>query len=240
MASRQNNIKTAYGMSKDSEQSAALIFGKHVSNEKALILVLATSFACMAPFLLGLRLWNQIPEIIETGLIGPDGQDDSMPRVMLVYAVPGLAFILNLICHVQLWIHQKTQRIPPKPVWLLGRFGIPLLFIPLSALWILKAAGEAVQAVFFITVFSSLFFMYIGSRFYDCPTDAAISIRLFRLQEKPSAWNKVHRLAGVCWLAAGLIQLILLFSFAPVPAVLRIIPLVLLLFPFPAASVLGY
>ena len=239
MSANKNNRKNAYGLTKDRERSAARIFGKHVSKEKALILVFATSCACLAPVLLGLRLWNAIPEIVETGLIGPDGRDDSVPRAVLVYGVPGLVFVLNLICHGQLWLHQQAQRVPPKPVLLLGRFGIPLLFMPLTALWILHAAGEPFQTVFFLTVFASLFFMYIGSCFYECKTDDVVSIRLFRLQQKPSAWSAVHRLAGICWLAAGLIQLVLLFAFDPVPVVFRFVPLILLLIPFPAAAVLG-
>lgn len=239
MAANKNNRKNAYGLTKDRERSAARIFGKHVSNEKALVLVLATSFACLAPILLGLRLWNAIPEIVETGLIGPGGKDDSVPRAVLVYGVPGLVFVLNLICHVQLWVHQKVQRVPPKPVLLLGRFGIPLLFMPLTALWILHAAGEPLQTRFFLTVYVSLFVMFIGSRFYDCETDDPISIRLFRLQQKLSAWTAVHKVAGICWLAAGLLQLILLFALAPVPTGLGIVPLILLLLPFPVAAVLG-
>ena len=145
MAAKKNNGKTAYGLTKDQQQIAARIFGKHVSDEKALVLVLASSFACLSPVLLGLRLWDAIPEIVETGLIGPGGQDDSLPRAVLVYGIPGLAFILNLICHAQLWIHQRAQKIPPVPVRVLGRFGIPLLSVPLSAFWMLKAAGESVQ-----------------------------------------------------------------------------------------------
>ncbi len=238
MASK-NNRKTAYGLTADRERGAARIFGRHVSDEKALLLVLAASFACLSPVLLGLRLWNAIPALVETGLIGPDGGDDSVPRVVLVYAVPGLVFVLNLICHVQLWVHQRAQRIPPRLVWLLGRFGIPLLFIPLTALWMLHAAGEPLQAVFFLTVFASLLMMVFGGCFYDCPTDAVIAIRLFRLQQKPSDWARVHRLAGICWLAAGLLQLILLFAFDSAPAGLRIVPLILLLLPVAAAAVLG-
>ena len=30
--------------------------------------------------ILGVRYWDQIPEIVETGLIGPGGKDDSLPR----------------------------------------------------------------------------------------------------------------------------------------------------------------
>ena len=239
MSANKNNRKNAYGLTKDRERNAARIIGKHVSDEKALVLVLAASFACLSPILLGLRLWNAIPEIVETGLIGPGGKDDSVPRAVLVYGVPGLVFVLNLICHVQLWVHQKAQRVPPKPVLLLGRFGIPLLFMPLTALWILHAAGEPLQTVFILTIYVSLVLMLIGSNFYDCPPGAAFSIRLFKLQQKPAAWATVHRLAGICWLAAGLVQLILLFAFDPIPVGLRIVPLILLLLPFPVAAVLG-
>ena len=100
--------------------------------------------------------------------------------------------------------------------------------------YLIDALGAMAQGLF-----ASLLMMLIGASFYDCPTDAVIAIRLFRLHQKPSDWAKVHRLAGICWMAAGLLQLIFLFAFDQVPAGLRIVPLILLLFPLPVAAVLG-
>ena len=90
------------GMTREMEMESARMFGKHVTKEKAILLLVVTMLACAMPIQVGIRLWDQIPEIVETGLIGMDGKDDSLPRAAVVFLVPGLMCLLNLICHGQL------------------------------------------------------------------------------------------------------------------------------------------
>jgi hypothetical protein len=45
--------------------------------------------------LLGLRLWELIPPVVQTGLVSAEGLDDSMPRAVLVFGVPGLFCLLQ-------------------------------------------------------------------------------------------------------------------------------------------------
>ena len=55
--------------------------GKHVSREKAAALFAATLLACAMPMILGVRDWARIPQMVTTGLVGINGEDDSLPRV---------------------------------------------------------------------------------------------------------------------------------------------------------------
>ena len=66
----------------------AEIFGKHLSPEKQRALLIVTLTACALPMILGVRMWDRIPEIVETGLIGPGGQDDSLPRWAVALLLP--------------------------------------------------------------------------------------------------------------------------------------------------------
>ena len=123
MSSKKN--KKNPGMTREMEMESARMFGKHVTKEKALLLFVVTMLACAMPMQLGIRLWDRIPEIVETGLIGMDGKDDSLPRAAVVFLVPGLMCLLNLICHGQLWFNQKRMTLPNTPVRLVGRWGFP-------------------------------------------------------------------------------------------------------------------
>ena len=114
--------KNPFGLSSGQEREASRIFGRHVTGQKAIVTLVFSLLTAATPMLLGLRLWDQIPLIVETGLIGSDGTDDSLPRAVLVFGIPGLMCLLNLICHGQLWIHQKAGKIPPTPIRLLGRW----------------------------------------------------------------------------------------------------------------------
>ena len=42
--------------------------GKHISREKALALMVVTTLACAMPIVLGVMRWEQIPQLVTTGL----------------------------------------------------------------------------------------------------------------------------------------------------------------------------
>ena len=82
-----NYNKNKYGMTRKQEKDASKFFGKHISKVKTIYLLIVTLITCAMPMLVGLRLWDRIPDIVETGLIGTNGQDDSMPREVFLFMV---------------------------------------------------------------------------------------------------------------------------------------------------------
>ena len=227
--------KTSQGMSRRQEQEPSRRFGHHVSPEKALAAAIATTICCALPMLLGLRLWDRIPPIVETGLVGPGGQDDSMPRAVLVYGVPGLGVVLNAIVHAQLWLHQRLEKIPPTPIRLLGRWSIPPVFLLLSAYWIRSAAGEKTAAAFLAVCVLGLILLLLGGHCFDCPQGTTVSVRIPKRRYSDSGWRLLQRIAGCCWMAAGLLLPALLFLFGSLPLWSAAPVGLLVLFPAAAA-----
>ncbi|MCR5089873.1 MAG: hypothetical protein K6C08_10215 [Oscillospiraceae bacterium] len=192
---------------------------------------------CALPMLLGLRLWERIPAVVETGLTDPAGNDDSMPRAVLVFGVPGLMCVLNLICHVQLWLHQKTERIPPLPIRIFGRWGFPVLSVLLSSLWMLRAAGEQMTSAFLLPCILALLLLLLGTHFFDCPPQSKLAFRLRCLKYRDRAWEKLHRTVAVSWMTAGLLLLLFQLGIGSQPWYSALITLLLLLLPFAALPV---
>ena len=229
--------KTTYGLTREQEREASRFFGRHVSAPKALALFVASVLCCALPMLLGLRLWDGIPEIVKTGIITLEGEDDSMPRAVLVFGVPGLFVLLDLICHGQLWIHQKREELPPKAARLIGRWGIPVVGTLLCPFWIQRAAGEPVTGYPFCAL--GLLLLLTGAHFFDCPRGESFAFRLKPILYKEEAWQKTHRFAGLCWMLAGLLVMALFYGLGRLPGWSAAILLLLLLAPIPAASVFG-
>ena len=229
--------KTVYGLSREQEKEASRLFGRHVSTPKALCVGLASLLCCLLPMLLGLRLWEKIPALVQTGLIGPGGTDDSVPRAVLVFGVPGLFAVLDLISNAQLWLHQKLEKLPPTAVRVTGRWGIAVLGTLLCPFWLLRASGTSVTALFYLPCLLALLLMLLGSHFFDCPQGAKLAFRFKRIACSEEAWRKTHRAAGVGWLLAGLLLLALQYGFGRIPPLSALPLLLLLLIPF-AASVL--
>jgi hypothetical protein len=231
--------KRKYGMTREQERAASRYLGQHVSRRKALCSVLASLLVCLLPMLVGLRLWEEIPEIVRTGLIDTEGADDSMPRAVLVFGVPGLMAVLNLVCHAQLWLHQKAERLPPMSVRLLGRWGIPVIAALLCPFWMLRAAAQSPTAAWFIPCVPALLLLLIGAHFLDLPRGEKTGLRLKCILYKEDAWRKTHTLGGVCWMLAGLLLLALYYGTGSVPVYSVPVLLLLLLAPLPAAVFFG-
>lgn len=188
------------------EREGARMFGKHVSKQKGIVLLVVTLIACALPMVLGIRLWNEIPEVVPTGLIGMDGKDDSLPRAAVVFALPGLMCLLDLICHGQLYGYQKRMAVPPAKFRLVGRWGFPVISVLFCSGMILESAGRQALSLPFVTpCVLGLLLMILGAHMWDCPRDAKIALRFSFTENSEPAWKAVHRFAGWLWLAAGLL-----------------------------------
>ena len=133
------------------EAEGAKIFGKHVSKEKGRGLLVASLLACALPMVLGARMWDKIPEIVPSGLIGMDGKDDSIPRWMVAFGLPGLMCLLDLIAHMQLLINQKNMTLPKPAVRLVGRWGFPIISVIFCSGMIMQSVGEQALTLPFVT-----------------------------------------------------------------------------------------
>ena len=206
MSSQYNKKKKKTAEEREIEIQSAKFFGKHVSEEKGKLLFAATMLACAAPMLLGARLWAQIPEIVPSGLIGMDGKDDSIPRWMVACGLPGLMCLLNFICHMQLLINQKRMTLPAAHVRLVGRWGFPILSVIFCSGMILQSTGSKALPLTFVTpCVLGLVLMMLGGHMFDCPRNAKLALRFSFTENNDGSWKAVHRFAGWCWLAVGLL-----------------------------------
>jgi len=203
----KKKVKTAEQL--ELEAQSAKVFGKHVTREKGRLLLVATLLACAAPMILGVRVWNQIPEIVPSGLIGSNGQDDSIPRWMVALGLPGLMCLLNLLSHYQLRQHQKKMALPPVHVRLMGRWGFPILSVIFCSGMIRQSIGlQPLAAVMLAPCVLGLLLMLLGTHMFDCPRDSRLALRFAFTESSDENWKEVHRFAGRCWLAVGLLVII--------------------------------
>ena len=227
--------KSSYGLTREQEREATRYFGRHITPVKALVSLCFALLTAASPMLLGLHLWKQIPEIVETGLTTVGGEDDSLPRAVLVFGLPGLMCVLTLICHGQLWLHQKTGRLPPAPIRITGRWSIPVISVLLCSFWHRRAAGLQAELSFFLPCLLALLLILLGAHFFDCPRDSQIAFRFPSILHWETPWRETHRLAGVCWMLAGLQLLVFYFVLGMLPWYSFVLAVLLLLSEFPAA-----
>lgn len=197
--------KNAAQIDRDIEIRGAKMFGKHVTEEKRKLLLGLTMLTCAAPMVAGLRLWNVIPEIYETGLVGANGEDDSLPRWAVAVAIPALMCLLNFLCHNQLRMSQKQMVLPKAYFRLVGRWGFPIISVLFAGGLIREAAGLQALALTYLTpCVMGLGLMILGAHMYDCKEDSMLALNFSFLKSNPILRKETHRFAGYVWLLAGL------------------------------------
>ncbi len=190
------------------EKKSAAILGRHVSAAKGTLLLAFTTLACLTPAALGLRLWQDIPLYVETGFVDASGQNDPLPRWGLVFLLPGLFLLLNLINHFQLRRYQKLEKVPPRHMRLMGRWGFPLVELPLCAWAIPAGAGRTELTGTLLPLWlAGLALMAAGGHFWDCPRAARFTLGGLPGMDDPAAWRDVHRFAGLSGLIFGTLLL---------------------------------
>lgn len=199
----RKNVQSA--AMREAEIAGAKFLGKQVSKEKARALLIVTLIACALPMLLGARLWSEIPEIVPSGFIGSNGKDDSIPRWVVAFGLPGFMCLMNLIAHGQLMANQKRMTIPKPYVRLMGRWGFPLISVLFCSGMILQSSGGDLTLPFVTPCVLGLLLLFLGGHMWDCPRDARIALRFSSTEHSDAAWRAVHLFAARVWMAAGLL-----------------------------------
>lgn len=205
MSNRRAKKNQRTAAEREAEIAGAKLFGKQVSEEKALALLIVTLIACALPMILGARLWNDLPEIVSSGLIGSNGKDDSIPRWVVAFGLPGFMCLMDLIAHGQLMVNQKRMTIPKPAVRLVGRWGFPIISVLFCSGMILQSSGGDLTLPFVTPCALGLLLMMLGGHMWDCPRDSRIALRFSSIEHSDAAWKAVHLLASRVWMAAGLL-----------------------------------
>ncbi|MET0016829.1 SdpI family protein [Oscillibacter sp.] len=205
MSNRKAKKNQQTAAEREAEIAGAKLFGRQVSKEKALALLIATLIACALPMILGARLWNDIPEIVSSGLIGSNGKDDSIPRWVVAFGLPGFMCLMDLIAHGQLMANQKRMTIPKPAVRLMGRWGFSIISVLFCSGMILQSSGGDLTLPFVTPCVLGLLLMMLGGHMWDCPRDSRIALRFSSIEHSAAAWKAVHLLASRVWMAAGLL-----------------------------------
>lgn len=211
--------KPVNGLSREQEITASKFFGKHVTPLKALALFIIAVLVAAMPMIIGIHHYNEIPETVLTGIRDASGRDDSMPRPVLVYGIPALFTLLTVICHGQLWLHQKLQKLPKASIRLLGRWVMPVISLFLCT-WIEhSAAGVAHSIAFMMGCIIGTALILVGAQVFDCKESSFFSLNYDYIKRNELTRRVSHRIVGSAFMLSGILILLpMMFTDAPVIA----------------------
>lgn len=192
-------------MSRSKKTAPAVEGGKRVPmTREGLWVLAATAVACLLPILLGMRLYDSLPAIVPTNIIGQSGKDDSIPRTVVVFGIPVLMCLLDVLAHYQINTDPKRVYGPAFIRGLCG-WGFPALSVWAAAVFMLESAGQTVGMLFYTPLAIGLLLMLGGSLLVKARQGSPFALK--PSSGKGTEATRENRMAGLIWLGLGLVVL---------------------------------
>lgn len=169
--------------------------------KKTLIL---TSLVTLIPIIVGLLLWNQLPDVIPTHF-GMDGTPNGWSsKAFTVFGIPLLMLFFHLLCVGITSQDPKYDNMNEK------LYALVLWICPVVSLLVVVtcyggALGWGVNISKYAIAGTGIVLVIIGNYLPKCKQNYTMGIKLPWTLDDEENWNKTHRLAGFLWVVGGLL-----------------------------------
>ncbi|MGM9945137.1 MAG: SdpI family protein, partial [Lysinibacillus sp.] len=185
------------------------------------------------PILVGLILWNSLPEILTTHW-GIDGHADGWSsKAFAVFVPPFLILVTHWICVLVTTADPKNKNQNKKAIGLV--FWIcPIISLFANGIVYGTALGIEFSMELLISALFGVMFIVLGNYLPKFKQNYTLGIKVPWTLANEENWNKTHRFSGKLWVIGGLILMtsiffpeeIMVMILVVVIAVLAIVPIV--------------
>ena len=169
---------------------------------------------CALPIVLGVFLYNKLPDNLATHFDANFKPDDYSPKWQAVFMIPSVLLLMNVFVWFILEADPKRAAINSK-LKAIARWIIPFLSCFVQGAVLLNAVDENINLVRFIPLLIGLLLIVVGNYLPKCKQNYTTGIKLPWTLASEENWNKTHRLAGKLFIIAGFV--LALFTFFNIP-----------------------
>lgn len=202
-----------------------------IKNNKWKIII--SSAIILLPILVGLILWNILPEILTTHW-GADGNADGWSsKAFAVFVPPFCILVTHWICVLVTAADPKNKKQNKKAIGLV--FWIcPIISLFANGIVYGTAFGIEFSMELLIPALFGVMFIVLGNYLPKLKQNYTLGIKVPWTLANEENWDKTHRLGGKLWVIGGLILIssiffpenIMVTTLIVVIAVLAIVPIV--------------
>ena len=169
-------------------------------NLKVLII---SSILTILPILVGLILWNQLPEQIPTHWNAAGEIDGWSSKPFAIFGLPMIMLGAQWLCVLGTLADPKKENHPDKVLYLVFWI-IPTLSIVLNTLTFATALGKEVRVEVIMPILIGLILAIVGNYMPKCKQNYTIGIKIPWTLNSEENWNRTHRFAGWLWTFCGI------------------------------------
>lgn len=187
---------------------------------------LLTSAVILLPCLLGLLLWNRLPQELPTHFSLAGQTNGWSAKGFAVFGIPLLCLVSQWLCLWGMKRDEKNIRQNPKLTGVIV-WTFPVISLTVSAMVFSAGLGLEWDVGRILVLALGLLFLAMGNYLPKCCQNATLGIKLPWTLYSEENWNKTHRFGGRCWFIGGL--LVMALAFAPTGSLAILLPVALLL-----------
>lgn len=171
-------------------------------------MLLITSLITILPMLIGLLLWDKLPNEIATHFDINGTPDGWSSKTFTVFGLPSFLLICHLFSTAATLADPRRQQIGEK-IFKLMLWICPLITVFLSVTVYGHALGLKQNTTPLGMILIGIIFIVVGNYLPKCRQNYTIGIKVPWTLHDEENWNHTHRFAGKLWLLGGVCILIL-------------------------------
>ena len=172
--------------------------------KKNLPKLIITSLIILIPIVIGLILWDKLPDQVPVHWNMSGEVDDYATKTQAVFLMPLVLVAFQWICVLGTSLDPKKQNINDK-MFTLVLWIIPIISLLCNSMVYATALGHKVSVEIIMPLFMGALFVIIGNYFPKCKQSYTVGIKIPWTLDDEENWNKTHRLAGFLWVIGGVV-----------------------------------
>lgn len=172
-------------------------------NKGTLIL---TTLVLLLPTLVGLLLWNKLPDLIPSHWNFNGEIDGWSSKGFAVFGIPAIILALHWVCVLASLADPQHKNYTPK-MFTLVLWICPVISLVLAALVYCAALGYTLSVEVIMPLLVGLMFIVIGNLLPKCRQTYTMGIKLPWTFASEENWNKTHRFGGKVWVIGGAVTM---------------------------------
>lgn len=164
--------------------------------------LIITSLITLIPIVVGLILWDKLPDTVPVHWDINGNVDGYATRIQAVFVMPLALVAFHWICAIGTLLDPKKQNINDK-MFTLVLWIIPVISLLCNSLVYATALGHKVSVEIIMPLFMGALSVVIGNYMPKCKQSYTLGIKLPWTLNDEENWNKTHRLAGFLWVICG-------------------------------------
>ena len=164
----------------------------------------------LSPILLGIALWNQLPEKLPVHFDWNGVADSFASKPVTIFGIPLFIAAVLAICIFFTMKDPKHENISNKT------FGLVLWIVPMISILVnggiyAIALGNRFDIVMITKIIIAIMFITIGNYLPKTKQNYTVGIKLPWTLHSSENWNRTHRFGGYIFMIAGLVMIVSYF-----------------------------